>query len=41
MFVGRGEESVLSHLLINDYLGGQDARVCLLDMERKVCKHFS
>ena len=24
-------------LLINDYLGGQDARVCLLDVEKKVC----
>ena len=36
MFVGRGEESVLT-LLIKDYLGGQDARVCLLDVEKKVC----
>ena len=37
MFVGCGEESVLTHLLINNYLGGQDARVCLLDVEKKVC----
>ena len=39
MFVGRGEESELSHLLINDYLGGQDAQVCLLDVEKKVSYH--
>ena len=37
MFVGRREESMLTLLLINDYLGGQDARVCLLDVEKKVC----
>ena len=36
MFAGCGEESVLTHL-INNYLGGQDARVCLLDVEKKVC----
>ena len=34
MFFERREESLL---LINDYLSGQDARVCLLVVEKNVC----